>query len=46
MNQPGTTIATLTDKLLAIKEGHIGWIVFNNPEKRSEEHTSELQSQR
>lgn len=33
MNQPGTTIPTLTDKLLAIKEGHIGWIVFNNPDK-------------
>jgi len=35
MNQPGTTIPTLTDKLLAIKEGHIGWIVFNNPEKHN-----------
>ena len=33
MNQPGNTIPTLTDKLLAIKEGHIGWIVFNNPDK-------------
>lgn len=35
MNQPGTTIPTLTEKLLAIKEGHIGWIVFNNPEKHN-----------
>ena len=35
MNQPGTTIPTLTDKLLAIKEGHIGWIVFNNPERHN-----------
>jgi enoyl-CoA hydratase len=35
MNQPGTTIPTITDKLLAIKEGHIGWIVFNNPEKHN-----------
>jgi enoyl-CoA hydratase len=35
MNQPGTTITTLTDKLLAIKEGHIGWIVFNNPDKHN-----------
>jgi enoyl-CoA hydratase/carnithine racemase len=35
MNQPGTTIPTLTEKLLAIKEGHIGWIVFNNPERHN-----------
>ncbi len=35
MNQPGTTIPTVTDKLLAIKEGHIGWIIFNNPEKHN-----------
>lgn len=35
MNQPGTTLPTLTEKLLAIKEGHIGWIVFNNPEKHN-----------
>ena len=35
MNQPGTTIPTLTEKLLAIKEGHIGWIVFNQPEKHN-----------
>lgn len=35
MNHPGTTIPTLTDKLLAIKEGHIGWIVFNNPDKHN-----------
>lgn len=35
MNQPGTTIPTLTDKLLAIKEGHIGWIIFNNPDKHN-----------
>ncbi len=35
MNQPGTTIPTLTEKLLAIKEGHIGWIIFNNPDKHN-----------
>jgi enoyl-CoA hydratase/carnithine racemase len=35
MNHPGTHLATLTDKLLAIKEGHIGWIVFNNPDKHN-----------
>ena len=35
MNQPGTTLPTLTEKLLAIKEGHIGWIIFNNPDKHN-----------
>src|ERR1700742_539268 len=35
MNQPGATLPTLTEKLLAIKEGHIGWIIFNNPEKQN-----------
>ena len=35
MNQPGATIPTLTEKLLAIKEGHIGWIIFNNPDKHN-----------
>ena len=35
MNQSGTTIPTLTDKLLAIQEGHIGWIIFNNPDKHN-----------
>jgi enoyl-CoA hydratase/carnithine racemase len=34
MNQI-TEIALDTPKMLARKEGHIGWIVFNNPERRN-----------
>jgi hypothetical protein len=30
MNQPGTLPRTLTDKLVARKEGAIGWIVFSH----------------
>ena len=33
MNHPATPIPTLTDKLIARKEGAIGWVVFNNPER-------------
>ncbi len=33
MNHPGAAIQTLTDQLLARKEGAIGWIVFNQPQK-------------
>jgi enoyl-CoA hydratase len=35
MNHPGTPLQTLTDKLVARKEGHIGWIVFNNPARHN-----------
>jgi enoyl-CoA hydratase len=31
MNHPAAPLQTLTDKLVARKEGHIGWIIFNNP---------------
>lgn len=30
-----TEIALDTPKMLARKEGHIGWIIFNNPERRN-----------
>jgi enoyl-CoA hydratase len=35
MNSPGIALQTLTDKLVATKEGSIGWIVFNNPERHN-----------
>jgi enoyl-CoA hydratase/carnithine racemase len=35
MNAPGTAIPTLTEKLVATKEGAIGWIVFNNPARHN-----------
>jgi enoyl-CoA hydratase/carnithine racemase len=35
MNYPGTPIPTLTDKLVAHKEGAIGWIIFNNPSRHN-----------
>src|SRR5690242_8615993 len=35
MNHPGTTLPSLTDKLVARKEGSIGWIVFNNPARHN-----------
>ena len=35
MNFPGTPIPTLTDKLVAQKEGAIGWIIFNNPARHN-----------
>jgi enoyl-CoA hydratase len=35
MNFPGTALPTLTEKLVATKEGPIGWIVFNNPERHN-----------
>ena len=31
MNQPAAPLQTLTDKLVARKDGAIGWIIFNNP---------------
>ena len=34
MNHPGTPLS-LTDKLVARKEGGIGWIVFNNPARHN-----------
>ncbi len=35
MNHPATSLQTLTDKLIARKEGAIGWIIFNNPERHN-----------
>lgn len=35
MNHPAGPIPTLTDKLIARKEGAIGWVVFNNPERHN-----------
>jgi len=35
MNHPAAPIPTLTDKLVARKEGSIGWIVFNNPDRHN-----------
>jgi enoyl-CoA hydratase len=35
MNHPGTALQTLTDKLVARKDGGIGWIVFNNPARHN-----------
>jgi len=35
MNYPAVPIPTLTDKLIARKEGAIGWIIFNNPERHN-----------
>src|ERR1044071_890733 len=34
MNHPGTPLS-LTDKLVARKDGGIGWIVFNNPARHN-----------
>jgi len=31
MNHPGAALPSLTDKLVARKDGSIGWIIFNNP---------------
>src|SRR5512134_1815190 len=35
MNHPAAPLQSLTDKLIARKDGAIGWIVFNNPERRN-----------
>jgi enoyl-CoA hydratase/carnithine racemase len=35
MNHPGTALRTLTEKLIATKEGPIGWIIFNNPARHN-----------
>lgn len=35
MNHPATPLQTLTDKLIARKEGAIGWIIFNNPNRHN-----------
>lgn len=35
MNVAAMTIPTLTEKLVARKDGHIGWIVFNNPARHN-----------
>ncbi len=35
MNHPATPVPTLTEKLVAQKEGAIGWIIFNNPARHN-----------
>ena len=35
MNHPGTALETLTEKLVARKDGGIGWIIFNNPARHN-----------
>jgi enoyl-CoA hydratase/carnithine racemase len=35
MNHPAAPGQSLTDKLIARKDGAIGWIVFNNPERHN-----------
>jgi enoyl-CoA hydratase/carnithine racemase len=35
MNHPAAPLQTLTDKLIARREGAIGWVVFNNPERHN-----------
>jgi enoyl-CoA hydratase len=35
MNSPDTAMQPLTDKLLADKDGAIGWITFNNPARHN-----------
>jgi enoyl-CoA hydratase/carnithine racemase len=35
MNHPATPLQTLTDKLVARKEGAIGWVIFNNPARHN-----------
>ena len=35
MNDPATVLPGLTEKLVARREGPIGWIVFNNPERHN-----------
>src|SRR5688572_22291772 len=35
MNDPGTPLQTLTEKLVARKDGGIGWIIFNNPARHN-----------
>ena len=35
MNHPAAPLQFLTDKLVAEKEGSIGWIIFNNPERHN-----------
>lgn len=35
MNHAGSALQTLTDKLVAKKEGGIGWIIFNNPARHN-----------
>ena len=35
MNHPAVALPTLTDKLIARKEGAIGWVIFNNPDRHN-----------
>jgi enoyl-CoA hydratase/carnithine racemase len=35
MNHPATPPQSLTDKLIARKDGAIGWVVFNNPDRHN-----------
>jgi len=35
MNEPAAPLQSLTDKLIARKDGAIGWIAVNNPERHN-----------
>jgi enoyl-CoA hydratase/carnithine racemase len=35
MNEPVAPLQSLTDKLVARKDGAVGWIVFNNPDRHN-----------
>ena len=35
MNDPAAPLQSLTDRLIARKDGAIGWIIFNNPERHN-----------
>jgi len=35
MNDSASPLQSLTDKLIATKDGAIGWITFNNPERHN-----------
>ena len=35
MNEPAPPLQSLTDKLIARKDGAIGWVIFNNPDRHN-----------
>ena len=35
MNHPAAPLQSLTDKLITRKDGAVGWIIFNNPERHN-----------
>ena len=42
MNHPAAPLQTLTDKLIARKEGAISWVIFNNPERHNSSRRKRL----